>query len=312
MDIKEKIRSVWLGKYLISELHCVESKLVPVLIDDETAVKRYYKNCTGKELNLANPQTFSEKLNWYKLNDRQPLMQQCADKYAVREYVTSKGYGDCLNELYGVYDKVSDIDMDKLPEQFVLKAAHGSHMNIIVKDKKAVNWRQEKMMMRSWLRQNIYWSGREWVYKDVPKRIIAEKYLEDETGELKDYKFFCFNGKPCYLQFDGNRLSGKQYRNFYDMNMEVLPIIDTVPNNFKVPFPLTKDIFEKMKLMAEDLSEPFQFVRTDFYAVNSKIYFGELTFFDAGGQCNMEPEEWNSIWGNDWKIVDSRGGGTID
>ena len=304
MSIKAKIKKSFFGRYLISELHVVECFIMPRLIDDETAVKRFYRRVMGKEPDLENPRSFSEKMNWYKLNDRKPLMQQCADKVAVREYVKTKGYGDCLNNVLGVYDNAGDIDIDKLPERFVLKAAHGSHMNIIVKDNKAeINWRQQKMMMRSWLRQNIYWSGREWVYKDIPRRIVAEEYLEDETGELKDYKFYCFNGKPCYMEYDGNRNLPTQYRNFYDMDMQLLPIKDTVPNKFDDEFPVDAKGFAQMKKMAADLAEPFQFARVDLYSVKGKIYFGEITFFDAGGQCNLEPPEWDDKWGECWTLT---------
>ena len=301
---KDKIRHTFLGELAISCLHIAECRIMPRLMDDETAVKRFYKRSTGRELNLENPQSFSEKMNWYKLNDRNPLMQKCADKVAVREYVKSKGYGDTLNTLLGEWDKVSDIDIDALPDRFVLKASHGSHMNIIVKDNKnEINWKQQKLKMKCWLKQDIYWSGREWVYKDIPKKIIAEGYLEDETGELKDYKLYCFNGKPRYMEYDGNRNLPTQYRNFYDMDMNVLPIKDTVPNKFDDKLPFTIETYKKMQKMASDLSQPFQFARVDLYYVKGKIYFGEITFFDAGGQCNLEPAEWDKKWGEDWELV---------
>ncbi len=300
-SIKEKIESTFVGSYAVSVLHAIECAVVPALVSDEKAVKRFYKRKTGKDLNLENPQSFSEKMNWYKLNHRDPVMQQCADKVAVREYVKSKGYGGCLNELYGVYDKVSDIDINALPDQFALKASHGSHMNYIVKDKAAFNWKQAKIMMRSWLRQNIYWSGREWVYKDIPHRIIAEKYLEDETGELKDYKFFCFNGKPYYMQFDGDRFIN-HYRNFYDMDKKELAIECEYPGKPGIDFPLKAEDFESMKKMARDLAKPFQHVRVDFYLVNGEIYFGELTFFHNSGITWFQPEDYDEEWGKHWSL----------
>jgi len=303
MGIKKLIKSSFLGRYLISELHCAESWLLPKLISDEKAVRRYYKNCTGSDLNLQNPQTFSEKLNWYKLNGRDPLMATCADKYAVREYVASKGYADTLNELYGVYDTVSDIDLSKLPDQFVLKAAQGSHMNIIVKDKKDVCWWQAKMMMRSWLHQNIYWSGREWVYKDIPRKIIAEKYLEDDSGELRDYKFFCYHGEPVYLQYDVGRFSGKPHRNYYDMDFNLLAIEDGTPNYPLNEPPVAPELFKQMRKMAADLAVVFQQARVDLYVVNGKIYFGEMTFFDGGGSTVFSPDEWNYKFSEKWTVT---------
>ncbi len=300
--LKKFIKKSFLGRYLISELHCFESWLMPRLISDKKAVLKFYKNSTGNDLNLDNPKTFSEKLNWYKLNCRTPLMQQCADKVAMRDYVSEKGYRDCLNEIYSVYDRIIDIDISALPEKFVLKAAHGSHMNIIVNDKAKENWLQHKLMMNSWLHQNIYWSGREWVYKDMPRRIVAEKYLEDASGELRDYKFFCFNGKPTYLQYDSGRYHGRHLRNYYDMDMNFIPVRDDVPSEKLNKPEISNEIFDKMKSIAADLAEPFQHVRVDFYIVNNKIYVGELTFFHNGGITWFDPPEYDEIFGSCWEI----------
>ena len=275
---------------------------MPKIYDDETAVKKFFKKKAGYELNLDNPQTFSEKMNWYKLNDRNPLMAKCADKVAVRDYIKEKGYGDMLNEIYGVYNKVSEINIDALPDKFVLKATHGSHMNVIVTDKSKVNWRQQKMLMKTWLKQDIYWPGREWVYKDLPRRIVAEKYLEDDSGELKDYKFFCFNGKVEYMEYDTGRFNGVHYRNFYDKNMRFQSFDDGCPNNILIELPLTKEQFENMKIVAENLAKPFSFLRVDFYFLENKTYFGELTFFDSGGFEMFNPEEFNVIFCESWRL----------
>lgn len=152
---KSFFRSSFLGEYIISLSHCIRCKIEPVLISDENAVKKYYKKKSGKNLDLSNPQSSSEKLNWYKLNDKNPLMAQCADKVAVRDYITEMNCEDCLNKLYGVYEKVQDIDFDSLPNQFVIKAAHGSHMNYIVTDKKSFDWKHARKMMNTWLHQDI-------------------------------------------------------------------------------------------------------------------------------------------------------------
>lgn len=301
-SLKDKIKQNFWGQYAVSLLHCAESRFIPMLIDDETAVKRYYKKCSGKELDLENSQTFSEKLNWYKLNHRDPLMQQCADKLAVRDYVIEKGYGDCLNELLGVYDNANDIDLDVLPNQFVLKATHGSHMNLIVKDKSKVNWKQQRLLMNSWLKQDIYWSGREWVYKDIPRKIIAEKYLEDQTGELKDYKFFCFNGVPRFMELTGGRFKQEMFRNYYDMEYQLMPISDKGVIVKAEKEYISKDVFLELKGMSEKLASPFQFARCDYYVVNNKIYFGEITFFDSGGNVSFDPPEYNQIFGDYWKL----------
>ncbi len=305
--IKNKIRKNFVGEYAINILHCIECKLMPAIIDDETAVKKFYTKRTGKQLNLDNPQTFTEKMNWYKLNSSNPLMQQCADKVGLREYVTSKGYGDNLNEIYGVYNNVKDIDINSFPECFVLKAAHGSHMGLIVKDKSTVNWRKEKIMMKTWLHQDIAWSGREWVYKDMPKRIVAEKYLEDASGELRDYKFFCFNGKPTYMQIDIGRYRGTHYRNYYDMDMNYIPVSDDCPQKEDLEISIDKTVLDEMRKIATDLSQPFQFVRVDFYYVDNKILIGEMTFFHNGGVSWFEPESYDYEFGRQWVLCNENG-----
>ena len=302
MGFKSALKKTFWGRYLISISHCVRCRIEPALMNDEKAVRRYYKRKSGNNLELNNPQTFCEKLNWYKLNARDPLMQKCADKVAVREYILEKGYAECLNTVYGIYDRVEDIDINSLPDQFVIKAAHGSHMNYIVKDKNSFDWKRAKRMMKTWLHQDIYWSGREWVYKDIPKRLIVEKYLEDETGELRDFKFYCYHGKPYFIQFDIGRYSDIHYRNFYEISGKLLNLCDNekLPINKTVPFPIESKTFRKIIKMCEDLSAPFQQVRVDLYVISNKIKFGELTFFDGGGSTIFYPEEWNVKFSEAW------------
>ena len=299
--IRDILYRTFEGRLLISEYHCLMSRIMPLFISDERAVKRYFKKKTGRNLDFNNLSSFADKLNWYKLYHHQPLMQQCADKYAVRKYIMDCGYSYILNEMYGVYDDVDDIKLNDLPDRFVLKAAHGSHMNIIYPDT-SYSWSQCRMLMKSWLKQDIYWSGREWVYKNMPKRIIAEKFLEDESGELRDYKLFCYHGKPHYLQFDSGRLRGVHYRNFYDMELNLLDITDNTTHINPSICPIDKASFEKMKHIASDLAKPFEFVRTDFYFVKGKIIFGELTFFDGGGYSGFSKESYDKIFGDPWHI----------
>lgn len=301
MSVKSTIKKSFIGRYALSEFHRLESWLVPRLVDDEAAVKRFYKKSTGKNLNLENPTSFDEKLNWYKLNDRKPLIQQCADKIDVRKYVEEKGYGYTLNDIYGIYSNIEEFDENLLPEKFVVKAAHGSHMVLIVKDKKAVNWRQQKIMMRSWLCQDIAWSGREWCYKDIPKRLVAEKYVVTSNGALKDYKFFCFNGEPKLLFVDVNRFDGDHFRNYYYTDWTFFPYHDDVM--YKPDAVIEKPAcYDEMLEMAKVLSQPFQQVRVDLYDVDGKIMFGELTFFHNGGITHF-PEEASDEIGKMWKLV---------
>lgn len=302
MGIKDKIRSNFYGKYAISLYHCFMSWLMPKVVSDEAAVRRYYSLRTGgNTLDFDNPQTFSQKQQWYKLYSREPLMQKCADKLAVRDYIKQQGYEYLLNDLLGVYKRAEEINLDSLPEKFVIKASHGSGFNIIVKDKSRLNWTQTRLMVNSWMHQNIAWSGREWVYLNMPRNLIIEKYLEDETGELRDYKFFCFNGEPKFMQLEVGRYTDHNTRNFYDMDWKLMPFGKELPHNPDIN--VTKpEMFDEMKKIAKDLCQPFQFVRVDLYQVGGKVYFGELTFFPAGGAPDFIPNEYDTIVGDMWEL----------
>lgn len=303
LKYKDIIRSNFYGGYLISQYHCFMSWFMPKLVSDERAVKIYYKRRAGYPVDLERPEKFSEKQQWYKLHSRLALMQKCADKLAVREYVKNNGYDNCLNTLLGVYKKACEIDYSSLPDRFVLKASHGSAMNYIVKDKNTFPRKQAGMMMDSWMHQNIAWGGREWVYLNMPRHIIAEAYLEDETGGLQDYKFFCFNGEPRFLQVTGGRFSEHKFQNFYDLEWNLLPFGKDLPSNPDIHV-LKPNQFEFMIKMSRDLCKPFQFVRVDLYQANGKVYFGEMTFFPAGGAPDFKPSEYDKIVGDMWELVD--------
>src|SRR5690554_3478242 len=172
------------------------------VISDEELIRKKFKKRLGRELELDNPIMYNDKLQWLKLNWYDPVATKCADKYEVREIIKEKIGEEYLNELIGVYESVDEIDIDKLPDKFVLKGTHGSGFNIICKDKSKMNWDEEFKKMRRWLRTNYYLQNREWVYKDITPRIICEKFLadDDEASSLTDYKVFCFNGRPTYCQ----------------------------------------------------------------------------------------------------------------
>jgi hypothetical protein len=263
-------------------------------ISDEDYINKLYKNTLKKNPNLNHPQTFNEKLQWLKLNYRNPLMIKCADKFEVRQYLQEKGYDYLLNDLIAHYDSVEDIDIAELPERFVLKGSHGSGWNLIVKDKSQINWTIWKKIMRSWMKQNLYYFGREWVYKDIKPRIICEKYLEDGSGELRDYKFFCFNGEPKLIQVDIGRFSNHR-RNIYDIKWNLQPFKINYDNSaYAVEKPMN---LEAMVRIAKDLSYEFPHVRVDFYEVKGKLYFGELTFFHESGTGKFQPEEYDYLIG---------------
>lgn len=302
MTLKDRIVHTPNGELLVNHFHEIMGKVMPKLFCDEYAVRRYCKRLFPKQVDLENPKLFYEKLNWYKLNAKNPLMEVCANKYTLRGYVTEKGYGEYLNNLLGVYTSVKDIDIDALPDRFVLKASHGTHMQIIVKDKSKINWKQSKKLMKSWLRQDIYWRGREWVYKDMPHHIIAEEYMEDESGELRDYKVFCFNGVPRFIQHDIGRFV-KHIRNYYYTDWTMMDMTDYVGNDpsLEISAPVS---LQEMLDIARDLSQPFQFVRVDFYEVAGRPYIGEMTFFHEGGSINLIPDKWNSIIGDYWRLAE--------
>lgn len=262
--------------------------------DDYSFIRMQYKTL-GRELNLVDPQRYTEKLQWLKLFYRNKLMPICSDKYEVRQYLTERGYGYLLNNLIAVYDRVEDFDPSVLPDRFVIKATHGSGWNLIVKDKNNVNWFWWKKIMRSWLKQDLSWFGREWNYHEQKHRIVVEKYLEDDSGELRDYKIFCFNGKPTYIQMDENR-STNHKRIYTDVLGNHLEMGDSQGHNtdFSVSF---TEIHKEMVQLAAKLSKPFPNVRVDFYECDGKIYFGEMTFFDGSGFFSFNPDHWDFVWG---------------
>lgn len=262
-------------------------------VDDNTYLKLTYKLRTGKKLDLDNPKTFNEKLQWLKLYDRNKKYTKMVDKYEAKKYVASKIGEQYIIPTLGVWDKFENIDFEKLPNQFVLKCTHDSGGLIIVEDKSTLNIQEAHKKINECLKRNYYYAGREWPYKNVKPRIIAEIYLNDfNSGELMDYKFFCFNGKVKFLKVDFNRFI-EHHANYYDTKLNILPFGERIcpPDlNKKIDFP---ENINKMIELAEKLAKDIPFVRIDFYNVNEKIYFGEMTFYPAAGFGKIEPEEWD-------------------
>ncbi len=299
-NIKEKIRFVRFtpfGRYAHSEYWRKRGKRELKKYDDYTFIKRMYKNAIGVDINLKDPKRMTEKLQWLKLFWRNDVLTPCSDKYAVREYITERGYGDMLNELIGVYDSVEDIDFDSLPNKFVLKATHGSGMNFICKDKSKENLYWWKKTIKSWLGRNLYWYGREWNYEAIKPRIIIEKYLEDPSGGLADYKVSCFGGRPLNMQVDIGRY-GDHRRCFVNREGEIIPFDKGHIKKRISEFDFT-DVHERMFEIAEKLCEPFPYVRVDFYYCDNRIYIGELTFFDFSGFSAYDPDEYDFIYGKE-------------
>ncbi|MBP3392995.1 MAG: glycosyl transferase [Lentisphaeria bacterium] len=267
---------------------------------DERFLRLQFRAQLGKWPDLESPQTFNEKLQWLKLYDRRPEYTMMTDKYRVREYIKEKIGEEYLIPLLGVWDDPDEIDFDALPEQFVLKCNHNSGKGMcICRDKSRLDIAKVKEQLRQGLAQDYWLPGREWPYKDIPRKIVCEKYMEDSvTGELRDYKFFCFNGIPLYCQVIADRF-GRETIDFFDMEWNhqeftglELPLKPHASSGIEQP-----ETFSEMIACAACLSAGHAFLRVDFYEVNQKMYFGELTFYPASGFGTFSAENWNCIFG---------------
>lgn len=262
--------------------------------------QRYYLDCQfkerlGKKINWDNPQTFNEKLQWLKLYYHNPLMTQCSDKIAVRDYIAQKIGEEFLVPAIGVYSSPDEIDFDALPDRFVLKVNWGSGQNIICKDKSTLDVAETKKRLCEWMepKNNLYFRFLEWCYKDIVPRIICEQYIENDSDnhEVYDYKFFCFNGKVVYIMFLAERQTGLKMA-FYDTQWNKQEFVYDYPlyeKNVSKP-----DNLSQMIHAAETLAMEFPEARVDFFRMNDgRLYTGEITFYSFGGFCNWNPPEWD-------------------
>jgi hypothetical protein len=322
MGLKEKLREFCNKNKMLSrnydKLTWYKSKLQTAFIPDEVFAKLIYKKRTGKELNLDNPETYDDKLWYLKLHNRDPLLTACSDKYRVREYVEQCGLGHILNELYGVYDNARDIDFTQFKQPVFLKCNHGSGENIIYYPDKRFDQDDFVKRFNFILRQNSYTKSREWNYKNIKPKIVAEKVLRDSEGKLPlDYKFLCFNGEPklMYLLLNtcdesGKHRSSGRYLNIYDMDYNLIELAIDLPifRGMNSEKPLA---FEQMKNYAHILSKPFELCRIDFLVCNNNIYFGEITFYDNGGFNVIQPLEWDLRIGSWININNIKRSGTL-
>lgn len=261
----------------------------------------YKKANNGQQLNWDNPKTFTEKLQWLKLYYRDDRIPICSDKIDVKKYLSDLGYEKYLVPTLAVYNNADEIDFDSLPNQFALKASHGSGWNIICKDKSQLDWKKAKKELSLWLSQNLYMYGREWNYKEQKPRLILEPLISDMP--LFDYKFMCFNGKVKLLQLNYEK-KNLPYTDFYDENFCIIKDMSSgirLYSNIQTEKP---DNFEQMKKLAEELSSPFPFVRVDLYSKPTEVIFGEMTFFPGSGFWSLSPDEKNIELGNWLKLPD--------
>lgn len=267
-------------------------------LSDEKYLKKAFNSILGYPLNLSNPQTYNEKLQWLKLHNRKPIYTTMVDKASAKEYVANKIGEEYIIPTLGIYNNFDEIDFTKLPNQFVLKCTHDSGGLVICRDKSKLDIKSAKKKITKCLKKDYYLQWREWPYKDVPHKIIAEQYMEDEkTHDLRDYKFFCFNGKVKALFIATERQNPNEETkfDFFDENFHHLPIKNG-HDNAKVP-PEKPINFELMKTLAEKLSDNTPHLRVDFYEINGKVYFGEMTFYHWSGLVPFEPAEWDKTFG---------------
>ena len=265
---------------------------------DELFLKIVFKLRMGYRLDLKNPRSYSEKLQWLKLYDRNPLYTTMVDKVAAKEYVAKIIGQDHIIPTIAVYNSVKDIEWDNLPQQFVLKCTHDSGGIVICKDKSQLNIKEACELLDRTLKQSYFMLKREYPYKDVPRRIICEEYMVDESGyELKDYKWFCFDGEPkaLFIATDRGSKDEETKFDFFDMEFNHLPFTNGHPNATRTIYKPAG--FEKMKKLAAKLSEGLPQARIDFYDINGHVYFGEITFFHWSGMTPFEPIEWDYKFG---------------
>ncbi|AXH51539.1 ATP-grasp fold amidoligase family protein [Clostridium perfringens] len=301
---------------IIKAITC-PSKIILYLLDvhsnwlwwmsDKTFLSLKFKFKVGKKLDLSNPRTFSEKLQWLKINDRKQKYIKMVDKYEVKKYVSEVIGEKYIIPTLGVWDNVEEIDWEKLPQKFVLKCTHDSGGLVICKDKSSLNIDMAKKKLSKFLKRNFYLIGREWPYKNVQRKIIAEKYLGDSKddilniSDLADYKFFCFYGEPSFCQVILDR-SINETIDFFDMEWEKC-VFSGLVNKYEGFEHSKKDIpkprnFDKMKLFSKMLSKDIPFSRIDFYEIDGSLYFGEITLYPASGFGEFFPLEWNNKIGD--------------
>lgn len=267
-------------------------------LSDKKYLELFYRGHTGKVLDLNKPCTFNEKLQWLKINDHNPLYTQLVDKYEVKEWVARRIGSEHVIPTLGVYESFDEIKFESLPGRFVLKCTHDSGSAIVCNSLNEFDVRAARNKLNDSLSRNYFWYCREWPYKNVKPRIIAEKLIEsDEYGDLKDYKLFCFSNGRCITLVCGSRSRGAAMtKNYFDESWNPLQIKEGGhPNADSIPRPVR---FEDMKRFAEVLSSGLPFCRVDFYESKGRLYFGEITFFPAAGLEDFEPESIDFEWGS--------------
>jgi len=280
---------VWRSRCELGRWFC---KVLP----DRCVQERQFQQRFGRPLNLESPATFNEKIHWLMLNYRIPVMTQLADKCKVRGYVAARVGDSLLNDLYGVWDDPWAVEFERLPDSFVLKVTSGSGQNVLCRDKAKLNVERTRLQLAEWMKRNEYWVSREWAYKRITPRIIGERFLKDEQGNVpSDYKLFCFNGEPLFVQVDTDRFTDHR-RDLFDLDWKLLPFnIMYSSSQRAIPRPAN---LETMISAARALSQGFPFVRVDLYSTGERMIFGEMTWYPEGGLSAFIPDSYDLEWGN--------------
>mgnify|MGYP004638379437 CR=1 FL=1 len=268
------------------------------ILPDKLYLQLMYFKHFRKFINFNNPKSFNEKIQYLKLKYRSNELTEMADKYKVKQYISQLIGNEYVIPTLGVWNTTEEINFNELPEKFVLKCNNDSGGVVICKDKQALNIEETKKFLNSRLNNNGFWYGREWPYKNIKPCIIAEKYMENNgQNELIDYKFFCFNGQPKVVLVCSERFASKNMcKTYFDENWNLLDITEA---NHRIDKEQKKpQNFEKMKTISQKLAKDMPFVRIDFYEIEGRLYFGEITFFPASGLEKFKPEKWNNIFGD--------------
>ena len=302
--IKEAIKRNPAARYLIEERKRREYQKLAQTVSDRDFIEALYEKRIGRKPDLDRPTTYTEKLQWLKLNYRDPAIPRASDKYEAKKYIAERGFPALLIPTLAVYDSADDIDLQALPAQFIIKATHGSGWNFICRDKATFNLPAKRKIMNTWLHEDLSIYGREWNYKEQTPRLIVEPLMD--TKPLVDYKFLCFNGtcKAVQVNHDAN---GTQYVDYYDENWNLFSDMSSGTADISGK-PLPKpQCFDQMKTIAEQLAAPFPFVRVDLYDIHGRIYFGEMTFFPGSGFWKITPESYDRMFG-EWMELPERTG----
>lgn len=270
------------------------------MVGRKCELEEWYFDKTGERLNLEEPQNFNQKIQWLKLYDSTELKTKLADKYLVREWVKEKVGEEVLVPLLGVWSSYDEIEFDRLPDKFVLKANHGCGMNLIIKDKQSIDYKVMKTKINSWMQYTFGWDGMQLQYVNIPKKIIAEEFIEQMDGNLYDYKIHCFNGIPKFIQVMTDRVLNEHLFNqsYYDVEWNKVDFVFNVRNKMhhkEIPKPSK---LKEMLYIAEQLSKEFVYVRVDLYLIENQIKFGELTFTPASGTSKWDSKESNELVGS--------------